>query len=140
MNGPRRYDSLMIGDCFPEVPARFEVTADMVRAYRAIATGLPENNIPKSVENEWAEPTLAALYIRPAQNALRGPPGGIHAKQSFQFHAPVKAGDVLETILEVKEKYERNGRRYVVSETQTKNQNGTKVTTSKITQIWGKEV
>jgi hypothetical protein len=141
MSGWRKYDDLAIGSRFPERPARYEVTADVVRAYRAIPeyslldpTG-PDDRPPE----DEVPPTLAALYIRPAQKELKGPPGGVHAKQHFTFHEPVRIGDVLDTSLEVLEKFERKGRRYVVSETRTVNQQGVLVTTGRITQIWGKE-
>lgn len=139
MTAWRRYDDLAIGDCFPDRPARFEVTAQIVRDYRSITTDSLIGADPAPVEGEEAPPTLAAVYIRPAQNALNGPPGGIHAKQHFTFHRPAMVGDVLTTTLEVREKYERKGRRYLLSETRTSNQDGDLVTTGAITQIWGQE-
>ena len=133
MSDFRRYADLRVGARFPEQPARYEVTAQAVADYRAIASGSQDGG------GDVAPPTLAAVYIRPAQNALRGPPGGIHAKQQLDFFAAVRIGDMLETVLEVRELYERNGRRYVVSETVTRNQLGKIVCTGLITQIWGQE-
>lgn len=142
MSGFRKYADLDIGSQFPEAPARYLVTAEVVDAYRAITAQsliASDSDAQRSVDAAEAPPTLAAVYIRPAQNALRGPPGGVHAKQQFAFHAPVRIGDVLETTLVVQEKYERKGRNYLVSETRTVNQRGILVTTSRITQIWGQE-
>ena len=132
MTAHRRYSELSVGARFPPEPARYEVTADVVREYRAIA-GAAADDI------DIAPPTLAAIYIRPAQNALNGPPGGIHAKQEFRFSGTVKVGDRLETVLEVRELFERKGKRFVVSETRTINQNGRVVCTGLITQVWGRE-
>lgn len=142
MSGFRKYADLEIGSRFPDTPARYVVTAEVVDAYRAITEQsliAAESDAARSGDPAEAPPTLAAVYIRPAQNALRGPPGGVHAKQQFAFHAPVRVGDVLETTLLVREKYERKGRNYLVSDTSTVNQLGVIVTTGRITQIWGQE-
>ena len=137
MSGFRRYADLRVGSRFPDQPARYDVMAETVAAYRSIALGSP--SVADPPEGDVAPPTLAAVYIRPAQNALNGPPGGIHAKQQFDFFAAVKIGDTLETQLEVRELYERNDRRYVVSETVTRNQLGVVVCKGLITQVWGQE-
>jgi 3-hydroxybutyryl-CoA dehydratase len=129
--GYQRYDDIAVGDRFPDAPARFEVTAADIESFR-----LATQDSAQSVE---APALLAAVYLRPAQNALKGPPGGIHAKQAFKFLRPVRAGDVLETRLEVMEKYEKKGRRYLVSQTATHNQDGQLVTRGLMTSIWGQE-
>ncbi|MDB5575540.1 MAG: MaoC domain protein dehydratase [Bradyrhizobium sp.] len=136
MSAYGRYADLHVGSRFPEQSARYEVTAQVVADYRAIAMGQAAGDAAAS---DLVPPTLAAVYIRPAQNALNGPPGGIHAKQQFDFFAPVRVGDTLETMLEVRELYERNGKRYVVSETVTHNQAGVLVCKGLITQVWGQE-
>lgn len=137
MSEYRRYADLVVGARFPAQPARFDVTAQAVAQYRAIALGSQSGG--KVVDLAVAPPTMAAVYIRPAQNALNGPPGGIHAKQQFDFFSPVRIGDTLETVLEVRELYERNGRRFVVSETVTHNLLGAIVCKGLITQVWGQE-
>lgn len=134
----RRYADLHVGARFPEQPARYEVTGQAVADYRSIALGAKSKG--SAATGEVAPPTLAAVYIRPAQNALNGPPGGIHAKQQFDFFAAVRVGDTLETVLEVRELYERHGRKYVVSETVTHNQMGAVVCKGLITQLWGQEL
>lgn len=130
----RHYADLQVGQRFPDEPARYEVLPDVVNAYRTLAGGEPDEK-----NFNIAPPTLAAVYIRPAQNALNGPPGGIHAKQRFEFLKSVAVGDTLESILEIKELFERNGRSFVVSETRTTNQNGVLVCVGLITQVWGQE-
>lgn len=133
----RKYDDLEIGQMFPDRPAVFHVDEAHIRGFRAILRDAVRDDVAS--QGDVAPPMLAAVYIRPAQNALNGPPGGVHAKQSFRFHAAVEAGDVLSTTLQVLEKYERKGRRYLVSETRTSNQHGTLVATGRIVSIWGRE-
>lgn len=135
----RRYDELVVGSVFPEQPVEFAVTAEVAAGYRAIAEQslLPQGAPP--AEGDAVPPSLAALYIRGAQNALRGPPGGVHAKQHFTFLRPVRIGDTLHTSLTIADKYERNGRRYVVSETMTRDAAGAEITRGRITSIWGQE-
>lgn len=135
----RRYDDLKPGQIFPDAPALFHADAASIRAFRNIASStIVEGEAAKDAD-EICPPMLAAVYIRPAQNALQGPPGGVHAKQSFRFLGAIRAGDDLATTLEVIEKYERKGRRYLVSETRTTNQNEMLVTVGRIVSIWGNE-
>ncbi len=134
----RRYDDLRPGAVFPDEPVEFQVTASVVAGYRAIARGSLAGAADPA-DDETVPPMLAALYIRGAQNALHGPPGGIHAKQHFTFLRPVRVGDTLFTSLTIAEKYERNGRRYVVSATSTRDGSGVEVTRGRITSIWGQE-
>lgn len=133
----RKYDDLRIGQIFPEEPAIFHVDELSINSYRAIARDAAGKR--SVAEAGTAPPMLAAVYIRSAQNALKGPPGGVHAKQSFRFHEPVSAGDILSTVLEVIEKYDRKGRRYLVCETRTTNARGVLVTTGRMVSIWGNE-
>ena len=133
-----RYDDLDIGTTLPPEPYLYEVTAEAAAAYRAISTASLAGAADAGQGAE-VPPMLAAVYIRGAQNALKGPPGGIHAKQRFRFRTPVRIGDQLSTTLEVVEKYEKKGRRYLVCATSTVNQDGVEVTQGQITSIWGQE-
>ena len=135
----RRYDDLLVGSVFPEEPVAFAVTAEVVAGYRAIAERSLVGSEAGPADGEGVPPMLAALYIRGAQDALRGPPGGIHAKQHFTFLRPVRIGETLHTLLTIAEKYERNGRRYVVSATVTRDAEGAEVTRGRITSIWGQD-
>lgn len=95
-----------------------------------------------------APPTVAGIYARmtPVFQAyfqahdpeMKLPPGLIHARQTFEFHAPHRAGDVLTTRARVVAKYERKGRKYVEVETVTQNQRGETVVVGKMTCIWPK--
>lgn len=136
----RKYSDLNVGDALHASPPGFLVTQEIIAAYDEISSLSLRAGVPgRSRSVSVASPMLAALYIRGAQNALKGPPGGIHAKQHFSFLLPVHAGDELFTVLTIKEKYEKKGRNFVVCETETKNQNGDRVAVGRITSIWGKE-
>lgn len=133
----RRYDDFSIGQVFPEQPAAFHIDAACIRGFRDVMRRAAPAD--PAAGGNVAPPMLAAVYIRPALNALGFPPGGIHARQSFQFHRSARAGDTLSTTLEILEKYERKGRRYLVLDTRTTNQQGTLVSTGRIVSIWGRE-
>lgn len=134
----RSYDDLAIGENFPAEPHCYVVTDSAARGFRTLVSGSLAAAGDDGLDGA-VPPMLAAVYIRGAQNALKGPPGGIHARQRFAFLAPVHVGDTLDTVLTVREKYEKKGRRYVVSETRTRNQHGVEVTVGEIVSIWGKE-
>ena len=135
----RAYDDLSAGDTFPQVPSPFVVTEEVARDYGAIAASSLVGGDDIAADRSSVPPMLAAVYIRGAQNELKGPPGGIHAKQHFTFCRPVVVGDRLGTLLTIKDKYEKKGRRYVVAETVTRNQSDDIVTIGEITFIWGRE-
>lgn len=139
MSDWRAYDDLKVGDSFPEQPARFVVTRDVALGFRKLTAASRIDDRDGPVDIVAIPPMLAAIYIRGAQNALKGPPGGIHAKQRFLFVKEIHFGDELETTLTIKDKYEKKARRYVVSETLTRNQKGEDVTRSEIVSIWGQE-
>jgi hypothetical protein len=134
----RSYDDLNIGDTFPEQPSQYVVRSDIAAGFAAIAA-TARRTPGAETSSDPVPPILAAVYVRGAQNALKGPPGGIHAKQSFAFKARIEIGDELETTLTIKDKYEKKGRRYVVSHVRTTNQHGVEVTTGEIVSIWGQE-
>ena len=140
MTGWRAYDDLEVGDTFPDQPARFAVTRDVALGFRRLVASSRIDGSDLPGDAGTVPPMLAAVYIRSAQNALRNPPGGIHAKQRFQFVKGIHVGDVLETTLTIKDKYVKKGRRYVVSETLTRNQKSEEVTRSEIVSIWGQEI
>jgi 3-hydroxybutyryl-CoA dehydratase len=135
----RRYDDLMIGEGFPERPSRFLVTEQVACAFRELPVRSRVDAPSETSGLDPVPPMLAAVYIRGAQKALKGPPGGIHAKQRFAFLREIHVGDVLETTLTIKEKYEKKGQNYVICETRTSNQNGVEVTIGEVVSIWGRE-
>lgn len=137
MSTDRRYCDIAIGDVFPPEPTRFEVTDAIVDAFLAATGDARAHHVRRSDGARPAPPALAAVYIVEALKARGGRPGGVHARQRFVFHREPMVGDVLFTQGRVADKYERKGRRYIVSETITKDAEGTLVTTGITTGIWG---
>jgi acyl dehydratase len=84
-----------------------------------------------------APPTTAAMYaLKGFLEEVEMPPGGIHASQVFDFVQPAVAGDELTTTSKVADKYETRGRKFVIIESETKNQNGQEIVRSKMTAVW----
>ncbi len=126
----RRYEEVAVGDVFPAQPLAFAVTAERVEAFLA-ATGSrrpPEGRAPSMI---------ACVYLIDLLTARQSPPGGIHAKQSLRFHRPVRIGEVLSIQARVTEKYVRKERPYVVSEFEARGDDGTLVSSGRVTSIWG---
>lgn len=85
--------------------------------------------------SEWggiiAPCTAAQLYggarakgSRPGEGGRKAPPGGVHAKQYYEFHHPARVGDTLTCKTTVADKYIKRERKYIVQETVTTNQDG----------------
>ncbi len=132
----RRYDDVAVGDIFPTDPLRFEVSQNLVDGFLE-ATG----NEDRRYRGDGAQvpSMLASVYLIDLLNARQSPPGGIHAKQSIRFFRPLKAGEVITLQARVVEKYIRKERPYVVSEFEAKGEDGTPVSSGRITSIWGKD-
>ena len=132
------YEDLEPGRRFPEAPYRYAVTAEAVAQYRAVFEQARVDAPPAEPHPDTVPPTFAAVYFRGAKDAVCGPPGGVHARQSFVFHRPVAIGDVIHTALTVKERYERNGAPFVAFDIDCRNQDGVPVTSGTMVQIWGR--
>lgn len=140
MAGFVRYDDVEIGWRFPPEPADFAVTDAVVDDFcDATNDGSGLYDVPADGSARRAPPMIAAIYLIDVLKARGGPPGGVHAKQQLSFHRVIHVGDVLRTQGRMTGKYVKKGRRYVVAETETRNQRGDLVTTGVITSIWGSE-
>lgn len=119
-------DDLYVGREFG--PYRYHVSAsDITRFLEATGTAGPPRLRPD--ERRPAPGMLVAVYASVVE-ILRPfvlPPGLIHARQRFTFHAAVRAGDSLSTGLVVADRFEHNALPYVVLETATRNAEGTLV-------------
>ena len=81
-------------------------------------------------------PSMAFIVTQTAgRHAAARPPGGVHAKQSFEYFEPVHPGDVLITSTKIVEKYVKNERKYIVTEAVVTNQKGQKVLVGRSTSI-----
>jgi acyl dehydratase len=85
-----------------------------------------------------APPTIAAIFLVHSFQLVPSPPGGVHAKQYFQFVTPAKAGDVVITYAEIVDKYIKREKKYVEMVTRTVNQDGQVIVNGKITRIFAK--
>jgi 3-hydroxybutyryl-CoA dehydratase len=134
------YEDLEVGQELP--PAVFRITDEVIDSYtEATGDDSPVYSREGSTEpgtRRLAPPTLAAVYVRPVLMSMPSPPGGIHAKQRYEFHRPVFSGDVLVTQARILDKYLKKARRYVVMETMTTNQDGEIVTTGRMVRIWAR--
>lgn len=140
MSNPLRYDDLEIGWLFPAEPSRFAVTDAVVDKFCAATEDHPGlYDTPPDGGARRAPPMIAAVYLIEVLKARGGPPGGVHAKQQLSFHKVVHVGDELLTQGRVTAKYVKKERRYVVAETETRNQRGEVVASGVITSIWGTE-
>jgi 3-hydroxybutyryl-CoA dehydratase len=85
-----------------------------------------------------APPTLASLFVLKAYRTdWIPPPGGIHLKQTFKFHGPLRPGDILTVQAELTQKVETRGNWYLTFNSHAKNQNGETVVWSESTSVWG---
>jgi len=135
------YEELQVGQRFK--PSTYTLTKETISKYAEAVEDynplyLDEEQARKSsFQGIIAHPTTAAIYsLNAIMTEGEMPPGGIHAKQYFEFHAPVRPGDTLTTTATVIEKYIKRERKYVVFETVTLNQKGEKVVTGRMTAIW----
>lgn len=132
MTAPVLFADVPVGVDLPAVEV--DVTTAMVTDYLE-ATGGPAA-VPRPDGQVVAPPTLAAVLLKPVLSSLRSPPGGIHAKQLFRFHAPIVAGSTVTTTARVRDKKVRRGRNYVVMETGIHDAAGQLLVSGVMTRIW----
>ena len=135
-----KYSSMSEGDAFLDPPPSFQVSQEVVDKYIKSTNDLTKQlNVKDNEGDNIAPPMLAAVYVIDALRTRVGPPGGIHAKQTFKFHRPAKIGETLYTSATVLRLYQKKERNYVEMTTETLNQHGDLITSGLITRIWGKE-
>jgi len=103
-----RYEELETGRRFgPFEEALARETSDRLRG--SVGEARPGTLAPAGV--------VPLLFLKALRRALGGiPPGGILARQRFDFLAPLPAECVVRTEVVVAEQYERRGRFYTVFE------------------------
>jgi acyl dehydratase len=132
----RRYDEVCVGDVFPAEPLSFAVTEEVVDGFLR-ATG--NDGTAYRGAGRRAPSMIASVYLIDLLMARRSPPGGIHAKQAIRFHRAVELGEKLAIQASVVEKYIRKERPYVVSDFQAHGEDGSLVSSGRITSIWGRD-
>jgi len=110
-------------------------TEELCRSWTALGLGRSPSGASGATR---IPPALLQIALAKCiQDKLREkPPGGIHAKQRFTFHAPACVGDTLTTQLKVSTKYIKRERKYVEFDSITTNQAGRIVATGLRTTIW----
>ena len=127
----RRYEDVAVGDVFPAEPLHFAVTQERVAAFLA-ATG------STGPTGEGLAPSMmACVYLIDLLAARQSPPGGIHAKQALRFHRQPRIGETLAIQARVTETYLRKERPYGVSEFEARGEDGSLVSSGRVTSIWG---
>jgi acyl dehydratase len=124
-----------IGKSFP--PATYAVGREKIREYaNAVGESNPVHHDPEAARaagfrNVVAPPMFCVVYSAGAMApAVLDPELGInlmmmvHGSQEFEWGEPVVAGDVITTEAKVKDVYDKNGMKFYVFESESKNQDG----------------
>ena len=118
------YDDIEVG--WELQPVFMEVTEELIKDYGEL---LDDRNTYYNENDDFGgvigQPALVAILIFRLYN-VRYPtlPGGIHAKQEFEFHRPLRPGMSIAISGRIAEKYMKRGRKYVVTETTITDKDG----------------
>lgn len=133
----QNFDDLAVGTVYP--PVEYRITADQiakwVQAFEDDTVGAARGDEPALVPA-----ALTSLYILDAvlKAYPNRPKGNVHAKQEFVWYLPVRVGETLSTEVIVANKWIKRGRRYVQTETRTKNEQGKLAATGCMTSIFAR--
>jgi acyl dehydratase len=118
-------------------PFEYEVGREKIREYAsAVGETNPVHKDPEAARqagfrNVVAPPMFCVVYSAGAMApAILDPELGInlalmvHGSQEFEWEEPVVAGDVITTEARVKDIYVKNGMKFYVFESESKNQDG----------------
>ena len=118
-------------------PFEYEVGREKIREYaNAVGESNPVHHDPEvarqaGFRNVVAPPMFCVVYSAGAMGpAILDPDLGInlmmmvHGSQEFEWDEPVVAGDTITTESRVKDVYEKNGMKFYVFESESKNQDG----------------
>ena len=124
-----------VGKEYP--PETYEVGREKIREYaNAIGATNPvhherEAALAAGYRNVVAPPMFCVVYSAGAMGpAILDPELGInlmmmvHGSQEFEWNEPVVAGDVITTEARIKDVYDKNGMKFYVFESESKNQDG----------------
>lgn len=136
------YDDLEVGAVFG--PFEYHLKEETIAEYlRALGIEDPiyieEKEAKKQGFNGKIVPnTIATIYFMDSMNKAfsKRPPGGIHARQMFQFVNACMVGNTLATTLRITGKYIKKERKYVAIEGVTKNEEGEIIATESSIVIW----
>ncbi len=107
-------------------PLTYEITAEKLAAFRA-ATGNPEALLLTIAAKEYAY-LLWAAYTEVVS---------INAKHEAWYGKPPRPGDVVTARGRIAQCYEKRGRRYLVIETRSTDQDGVEICRNRVTLLIG---
>jgi len=129
-------------------PSTYEVGVEKIREYaHAVGETAPVHHDRDAAREAGfrdvvAPPMFAVVYsARSMGPAIVDPELGIdlprmlHGSQEFVWGEPVCAGDTIETTAEIKDVHEKDGKRFYVFETVSRNQDGQEVVRATWTNI-----
>lgn len=131
MEKSRRYADIRVGEELE--PVSVEVTEEMIKDYGEL---LDDRNTYYAENTDFGgpigHPSLASLLaFKPFDKRYPPEPGGIHAKQEFEFHNPIRPGVMTRISGKIVDKYEKRGRKYIVFESRIEDQEGKLLVSSK---------
>lgn len=133
----QNFDDLVVGTVYP--PVEYRMSAEQVGIW---VEAFEDDSVPAASGGEapLVPAALTSLYILDAvlEAYPNRPKGNVHAKQEFVWYTPVRVGESLYTEVIVADKWIKRGRRYVQTETRTKNGAGKLVATGRMTSIFAR--
>lgn len=110
------FDDFVEGQAFP--PYDFAIPAEDAAMLAAALDMGPLRRADGSAVEGAAEADGLSLFLlntfQVQRNAFRMPDGILHARETLVSHGPAYAGEALRMTIQVKSKYERNGRLFIV--------------------------
>ncbi len=124
MKTPFSFDAVAVGEEF--APLTYEITAAKLAAFRA-ATANPDAQMITIAAKEYAY-LLWAKYEEVVS---------INAKHEAWYSRRPEVGDRITATGRIADKYERRGRRFLVIETRSSNQDGAEICRNRVTLLIG---
>ncbi len=131
MKMSRRYKNVNIGDSLE--PVTVKITPDSVKNYGALMDDL---NSYYSDNPDFGGPVVhssfaSILIFRLFNERFPPEPGGIHARQEFDFRQPMRIGMQVKISGKIVDKYEKKGRKYVIIEIRIEDDDGNAMVTGR---------
>lgn len=128
------YDAITVGETFISndhliTPEDVETYAFAIDDYNPVFCGSGDG------KGEWVHPTLMAnqaLHLRHSKYIVHA---GLHAKMAFEFLRPLKVGMRVRSHGKIIDKYIRRGKKYMVTEYVTTDENGNELIRGQFTQM-----
>ena len=140
------YDDIEVGQELPDTT--YEITPERVQWYLEEAEETnpfysdPEFARRSGLGGPVAPPMVACMYAAPpeilAALGRKFPAHTIHASSEYTFVRPARPGDVITTRARIRDKYLKKGRKYIVMEIKSFNQDGELILENIHTSVWPK--